>query len=101
MKRWIDVYIFSPTACAPFKLCLRNVGVIILSPQEASVEHSQEESRTELGKGKWPWACPTPKIVGKDFSLNSGYTIFAVGYLLKKKVIPTWSLVSLVGNILG
>ena len=85
VKRWIDVYIFSPTACAPFKLCLRNVGVIILSPQEASVEHSQEESRTELGKGKWPWACPTPKIVGKDFSLNSGYTIFAVGYLLKKK----------------
>ena len=54
VKRWIDVYIFSPTACAPFKLCLRNVGVIILSPQEASVEHSQEESRTELGKGKWP-----------------------------------------------
>ena len=45
--------IFFPIACAPFKLCLRNVGVIILSPQEASV-YSQDESRTGLGKGKWP-----------------------------------------------
>ena len=53
VKRWIDSYILFQLHVHPLIMSEVCRG-IILSPQEASVEHSQEESRTELGKGKWP-----------------------------------------------